>query len=166
MKYSALCFCWLQANTVFLVFCLPLHCAVPRPQVDPADSLSTGDVVPNRLALLMCQAMLMRGDDAQSKLQAAVGYLAVAKLGQALQLPSMLSNCMEALFTTEDWERYVLCHAGWGGAGQLQFELHHHTPITCQTRQPMKHRLAEMQPADKRGLVVGAAHSDMVCMIW
>jgi hypothetical protein len=74
-------------------------------QVDPADGLSSGDIVPNRLALLMCQAMLLRGDDAQDKLQAAVGYLALAEAAHSLQLPGMLANCMEALFTTDDWER-------------------------------------------------------------
>jgi hypothetical protein len=53
----------------------------------------------------MCQAMLLRGDDAQDKLQAAVGYLALAEAAHSLQLPGMLANCMEALFTTDDWDR-------------------------------------------------------------
>lgn len=87
---------------------LLLCCCAGAVQADPADSApSSGDVVPNRLALLLCQAMLMRGDDAQAKLQAAVGYLAAAHTpgSEALQLPSMLSSCMEALFSSEDWER-------------------------------------------------------------
>jgi hypothetical protein len=81
-------------------------------QVDPSDSaLSSADAVPNRVALLLCQAMLMRGDDAQAKLQAAVGYLATAATqapcseAVQVQVPSMLCNCMEALFTSEDWDR-------------------------------------------------------------
>lgn len=75
-------------------------------QVDPTDaSSSSSDLVPNRLALLVCQAMLMRGDDAQQKLQAAVGYLATCSMRDTL--PAMLAGCMEALFTTDDWDRCV-----------------------------------------------------------
>jgi hypothetical protein len=54
--------------------------------------------------------MLMRGDDAEQQLQAAVGYLAAAEAGKSLQLPLMLSGCMEALFSGEDWARWVLSH--------------------------------------------------------
>lgn len=62
----------------------------------------------------MCQAMLMRGDDGQRKLQAAVGYLALAEADrEPPHLPVMLAGCMEALFATEDWER---CGGlGWDG---------------------------------------------------
>lgn len=49
----------------------------------------------------------MRGDDAEQRLQAAVGYLAAAEAGKALQLPLMLSGCMEALFSGEDWLRWA-----------------------------------------------------------
>lgn len=94
---------------VLLLLLMLLSCC--NTQVDPADASSSRshpDQVPNRLALLMCQAMLMRGDDAQQKLEAAVGYLATCELhrgSHALRLPAMLAGCMEALFAAEDWDR-------------------------------------------------------------
>ena len=98
---------------------LLLLCACPA-QVDPTDASSSAQQVPNRLALLMCQAMLLRGDDAQHKLQAAVGYLATCRMSDSLQLPVMLAGCMEALFTSDDWDRCVVggvcrlgCRGGW-----------------------------------------------------
>jgi hypothetical protein len=65
--------------------------------------------LPMRVALHCSrQAMLMRGDDAEQRLQAAVGYLAAAEAGKSLQLPLMLSGCMEALFSREDWLRWAI----------------------------------------------------------
>lgn len=70
--------------------------------------------MPNRLALLLCQAMLLRGEESQARLRAAVGYLAEAQAD--LQLPCMLAGCMEALFTTQDWDRCARVGVGslWG----------------------------------------------------
>jgi hypothetical protein len=72
-------------------------------QVDASDSAGSPELVPNRLTLLLCQAMVMRGEDSQAKLQAAVEYLETQK--NADSLTHMLAGCMEALFTTQDWER-------------------------------------------------------------
>lgn len=73
-------------------------------QVDPSDRASSGELVPNRLTLLLCQAMLLRGEESQAKLQAAVGFLAAAQQTEK-NLTHMLAGCMEALFTTQDWDR-------------------------------------------------------------
>jgi hypothetical protein len=72
-------------------------------QVDASRSGGSSDLVPNRLTLLLCQGMVMRGEESQAKLQSAVAYLAFQQ--SAKSLTHMLAGCMEALFTTEDWER-------------------------------------------------------------
>lgn len=55
-----------------------------------------------RLALLLCQALLRRGEDAEAALASAVARIAASStLGP--QLPTLLSGCFSALFPAHEW---------------------------------------------------------------